>query len=245
MADEAPPPGAPSTLAGVLAQIRDLLGRPDGLAGLSLEALESRTRRQLLDWADRLGLTGLQRLTKEAIAARVREALARLGVGSDVAEGEERALLPHKFDLGRPPEKEVLPEHIPWGYGRDRVTAMVVDPDRLYVYWEVTDAALERARAGLGAGGPDAWINLRVYDVTGRIFDGTNAHSYFDHALGRDDRQWFFTIGKPTSTAVVEVGLRSREGYFVRIARSGRADFPRREPVAPGPVDWLTVHTAT
>src|SRR5690348_3141943 len=60
-------------------------------------------------------------------------------------------------------------EHIPWGYGHDRITAMVVDPNRLYLYWELTDQAVEKARRGLGAGGKDAWLNLRVYDVTGRI----------------------------------------------------------------------------
>ncbi len=122
---------------------------------------------------------------------------------------------------------------------------MAVDPDRLYVYWEVTDEALERARAGLGPGGRDAWLNLRVYDVTNRIFDGTNAHSYFDHSVSRTDRQWFFSIGRPSSTAIVEVGLKSEEGYFVRVARSGRADFPRREPAPPGRVEWLTVHSAS
>jgi hypothetical protein len=122
---------------------------------------------------------------------------------------------------------------------------MVVDPERLYVYWEVTDDAIERARRGLGAGGSDAWLCLRVYDVSGRIFDGTNAHSYFDHGVSRNDRQWFFFIGKPDSTAVVELGLRSHEGFFVRVARSGRADFPRREPVAPGGIEWLTVSAAT
>jgi hypothetical protein len=122
---------------------------------------------------------------------------------------------------------------------------MIVDPERLYVYWEVTNDAIERARGALGSGGPDAWLCLRVYDVTDRIFDGTNAHSYFDHAVSRDDRQWFFFIGKPASTAVVELGLRSHEGFFVRVARSGRADFPRREPVSPGGVEWLTVSTAT
>jgi len=43
----------------------------------------------------------------------------------------------------------------------------------------------------------------------------------------------------------VELGLKSHEGYFVRIARSARADFPRREPVPPGGVEWLTVRAAT
>ena len=122
---------------------------------------------------------------------------------------------------------------------------MVVDPEHLYVYWEVTDEAIEQARAGLGPGGQDAWLNLRVYDVTSRIFDGTNAHAYFDQSVSRTDRQWFFFIGKPTSTAIVELGLKSQEGYFARVARSGRADFPRVEPVSGGGVEWLTVHAAT
>jgi len=246
MADEATPPDGTSALSAVLAQMRDLLGLKDapGLARLSLEALQQRTRRQLLAWARPLGLTGLHRLTKEALASRLGDALARLGVTlAGPAQEPSRPVRPQKFDLGQPPER-ALPEHIPWGYARDRVTAMVIDPDRLYVYWEGTDDGIARARAGLGSGGAGAWLNLRVYDVTGRIFDGTNAHTYLDHTIARDDRQWFFTVGKPTSTAVAEVGMKSAEGYFVRLARSGRADFPRRGPAAPGPIDWLTVRTA-
>jgi hypothetical protein len=151
--------------------------------------------------------------------------------------------LPQKFDVGRAQPTE--PQHIPWGYGQDRVTAMAVDPDKLYVYWEVSDGAIERARTALGPGGPSAWLSLRVYDVTHRLFDGTNAHSYFDHKLERGDRQWFFHIGKPTSTVCVELGLKSFEGHFVKIARSARIDFPRREPAPWQEPEWLTVHSAT
>ena len=160
-------------------------------------------------------------------------------------EEREQADAPHKFDLGVRREDEVAPATIPWSYGHDRVTAMVVDPDRMYVYWEATDEAIARARGGLGPGGADAWLDLRVYDVSGRLFDGTNAHGYFDHRVERGDRQWFFHIGKPGSTVCVELGMRSSEGYFVRIARSGRVDFPRRDPVEPGAVEWLTVRAAT
>jgi hypothetical protein len=235
--------------AGVLSRIRELLGlTPDDVdaesSTLSLEALLRRTRLQLLECARSLGLTGIHRLTKEALATRFLEALQEM-IGSLAAEAPESTDGPHKFDLGQPPERPVEVEHIPWGYRQDRVTAMIVDPERLYVYWELTDEAIERARAGLGPGGRDAWLNLRVYDVTNRIFDGTNAHSYFDHSVSRSDRQWFFFIGKPASTAVVELGLKSHEGYFVRIVRSGRADFPRREPVSSGGVEWLTVRAAT
>jgi hypothetical protein len=233
--------------ASILSRMRDLLGlAPDEIdpesTTPSLEALLRRTRRQLLECARYLGLTGIHRLTKDALATRFLQALEDL-VGS-AGPGAAEPAGSHKLDRERPTEAPVEAEHIPWGYGQDRVTAMVVDPERLYVYWEVTDQAIERARGGLGPGGRDAWLTLRVYDVTDRIFDGTNAHSYFDHAVSRSDRQWFFFIGRPASTAVVELGLKSQEGYFVRVARSGRADFPRREPVSGG-VEWLTVRAAT
>ena len=148
---------------------------------------------------------------------------------------------PKKFDLGPGIDRGPVHEHIPWGYGENRVTAMPVDPDRLYVYWEVTDDAIESARRGLGEAGETAWPSLRVYDVTGRIFDGTNAHAYFDHRVERHDRQWFFTLGRPGSTVCVDVGMKSIEGYFVRIARSPRIDLPRAAAAAPAPVEWMTV----
>jgi len=231
----------------ILARVRRLrgLGRDRAESALttpSLEDLMRHSRPRLLECARCVGLTGVQRLTKAEIGARVRRALETLAA---MVRAEESADAPHKFDLGRAPAGAVRDENIPWGYGEDRVTAMVVDPENLYVYWEVTDEAIARAREGLGAGGRDAWPNLRVYDVTDRIFDGTNAHHYFDHAVSRSDRQWFFFIGRPSSTVVVELGLKSREGYFVRIARSGRTDFPRREPAPAGPVEWLTVRSAT
>jgi hypothetical protein len=155
-----------------------------------------------------------------------------------------------KGRISPPSEDEQEPrgfhdEHIPWGYGRDRLTAMVVDPNRLYLYWELTDPSLDKARQSLGAGAKDAWVNLRIYDVTGRIFDGTNAHGYFDIKVDRSDRQWFLHVGKPASTHVAEIGLKSLEGYFVKIVRSARADFPRFEPSPDGTVEWLTVRTAT
>jgi hypothetical protein len=150
-----------------------------------------------------------------------------------------------KFDLGSRAQEPRPAEHIPWGYGQNRITTLVVDPRRMYAYWEVRDDTIEAARKALGPGGRDAWLNLRVYDVSGRIFDGTNAHSYFDVKVERHTRQWFFEIGKPTSTHCVEIGLKSHEGYFVKIARAGRVDFPRAEPWAPGPVEWLSVHEIT
>ena len=217
--------------------------RPEVQALPALEDLLRRSKAELVERARRAGLTGIHRLTKAALAARIQQAGRKPAARTDE---QEPADTPHKFDLGLASGQDRgREEDIPWGYGQDRVTAMAVDPERLYVYWEATDEAIERARAGLGAGGPGAWLNLRVYDVTNRIFDGTNAHAYFDHSVSRTDRQWFFFLGRPTSTAVVEIGLKSSEGYFVRLARSGRVDFPRKEAVARSGVEWLTVRSAS
>jgi len=224
------------------------------------------TQHQLFECSKRLGQKGTSKLSKNALAELIWEELSSLlqparaekgakkpeekapsgkaaGKTTDASiEVPEPAPISHKFELGSHGKADE-PRNIPWAYGYDRVTGMAVDPDRLFVYWEVTDQSMERARAGLGAGGKDAWLNLRVYDSTGRIFDGTNAHSYFDHGLDRADRHWFFHIGKPSSSAFVDVGLKSREGYFIKIARSGRIDFPRREAAPYSEPEWLSVRS--
>jgi hypothetical protein len=211
-----------------------------GFAVPSIDALLRQTRPQLIEYARRIGLTGFHRLSKAVLATRFRQEFERLAL---LARGPASTDGPRKFDLGPEIIEHDLPQDIPWGYGQDRVTAMAIDPEQLYVYWEVTDEAIARAREGLGTSGRDAWLNLRVYDVTNRLFDGTNAHHYFDHSVARTNRQWFFFIGRASSTVVVEVGVKSREGYFVRVARSGRVDFPRRDTVSSGRVEWLTVRS--
>jgi len=242
----------------LVSEILALIGR-DGAEPASSpgDLFAQATKKQLLDCAARLGLKGVAKLSREDLAGRIEVAFAGLAGLPPAPTGDHAVIepsgattpvnggtFPPKFDLGPDQEVEPMPQDIPWGYGFDRVTAMAVDPARLYVYWEVTDDAIATARRNLGAAGERAWLNLRVYDITGRLFDGTNAHSYFDHRLERHERQWFFGINKPTSTATVEIGLKSEEGYFVKIVRSGRIDFPRNAPSGDGNVEFLSVRGA-
>ncbi len=240
-----------------LESVARLLGVPTS-THLGLGQLLERTRKQLLQAAGALKLAGVSKLKKETLARRLLQALQPQPEAgrAEPAPPSARPVTPPtpvpptteeepagtaKLDLGPAARTEEPPAHIPWSYGQDRVTAAAVDPDTLYVYWEVDDAAIEKARAGLGPGGAGAWLDLRVYDTSGLIFDGTNAHGYFDHSVDRSTRQWFFKIGKPTSTAFVEIGMKSSEGFFVKIARAGRVDFPRRERAASGEPEWMTV----
>jgi hypothetical protein len=168
-------------------------------------------------------------------------------VAASAAASEQEALRA-KFSLTKPEwtrelDRTEKAHSIPWGYGRDVVVAMAVDPERLFAYWEVTDDAIARARAELGPAADDSWLTLRVHDVTGILFDGTNAHHHFDVGIARSDRQWFVTVGRPASTVVVELGVVARDGSFAKIARSHRVDFPRRDPAprTSGAVEWMTV----
>lgn len=144
-----------------------------------------------------------------------------------------------KFETGAPPELESSP--LPWGYGEERIRALVRSPDSVYFYWEITDRGIEGARSRLGAPGRHGWCCLRVYDTTGRDFDGTNAHHYFDVPIEREAREHFLMVHRPGSSLHVEVGVKTHEGYFQPIARSGRADFPRKSPSPHTWTEWMTV----
>ena len=239
------------------------------LSKLDRKGLLGFTQRQLFECAKRLQIKGVSKLSKDELAGVVAkqflaagepaaaavetaavkkpagkpaEAAMKGAVEPAAAPGVDDTAWSHKFEI---PDhgKQSAPDTIPWSYNYDRVTGMAVDPDRLFVYWEVTDEAIERTRPSLGSGSKNAWLNLRIYDTTDRIFDGTNAHSYFDHRVERGDRHWFFQIGKPSSSAFVDIGLKSPEGYFVKIVRSGRVEFPRREPAPWGEPEWLSVRS--
>ena len=130
---------------------------------------------------------------------------------------------------------------LPWGYGENRITAIVRDPDSAYLYWEITDEGIAAARSRLGPGGDRGWCNLRIYDATGRDFDGTNANDYFDLTVDRNDREQYLMIRRPTSSMVAEIGLKTEEGYFQAIARPGRAEFPRNGPSPNTTLEWMTI----
>ena len=128
---------------------------------------------------------------------------------------------------------------VPWGYGQDRVTALARDPHWIFVSWELTDEALARARAEVGAA--DAACVLRVYDTTWRLFDGTNANWSFDVPVHRPANNHYVCVNRPASVFHVEIGVKSREGWFVKIARSAPVETPRDSIAPDASVEWMTV----
>jgi hypothetical protein len=141
-------------------------------------------------------------------------------------------------DLARAAEPPVL-GHIPWVYGDTRVTAMARDPHWLFAYWEVPDDAIDRARAAVGDA--HGWCVLRVYDTTHRLFDGTNANWYTDVAVMREANNHYVLVSRPGATLHVEIGIKSHEGWFAAMARSGPVEMPRDGIARDARADWMTV----
>src|SRR5580658_2721367 len=136
-----------------------------------------------------------------------RELVAEVGEGTisqppmrELGASENTRVEASKFQLGAPPVTSFDGLEIPWSYGDDRITALVRSPDSVYLYWEITDEGIAGARGRLGEAGAHGWCNLRVYDTTGRSFDGINANDYFDIRVERTDREYFLALHRPTAS---------------------------------------------
>ncbi len=143
------------------------------------------------------------------------------------AQSVQQAVEESKFYTGTPPEEFRLPAELPYHYGDDRIVLLVRDPHWAYSYWEVSRKKLEIERGNLGKAGEDAYLALRVYDVTDIRFAGGNDHGHYD--IGIYDRvgNWYINTGMPGRSFIVDLGLKTQDGKFITLARSNVVRTPR------------------
>lgn len=122
------------------------------------------------------------------------------------------AKIPHKTI----PTPVVPAKGLPAEYGEDRITLMVVDPWKLFAYWEVREDTLSRLKG---------MLTLKVYDVTGIDFDGKNANTTFDIPAYERVGDSYVGVG-PNREFIVDIGVVLREGGFITIARSNKVTTP-------------------
>ena len=139
----------------------------------------------------------------------------------------QQAVEESKYFVGQPePPVFGIPAELPHHYNDDKVALLVRDTHWAYSYWEVTPRRLDMARAELGDG-QSSRLALRVYDVTDLIFDGTNAHSFYDIGVYDTVGNWYINTGKPDRSFIVDLGLKSPDGRFITLARSNAIRTPR------------------
>jgi hypothetical protein len=136
------------------------------------------------------------------------------------------------------PEKQASVEResdwrLPSFYARDVVKLMVQGPTVLYVYWEITWPRMRMVASYFQADYRQIHKGLRLYDVTDRLFDGTNAHHYRDVPVSEEASSWYIRDVEPGRTYIVDFGL-FHDGRFCPILRSDPAATPRNRQAAWG-----------
>lgn len=117
---------------------------------------------------------------------------------------------------------------VPWGYDDIKITAMYRDPHWIYTYWELTDQVKNTVNSRFG---PGAWENshpvLRIYNVTGVDFNGTNAINSFDVGISYYANNHYLEVSAPDQTFCIDLARKLPDGTFYRIARSNFVTMPR------------------
>ncbi|MDD5356007.1 MAG: DUF4912 domain-containing protein, partial [Candidatus Omnitrophica bacterium] len=136
--------------------------------------------------------------------------------------------------IGYKPSAQELPDN----YNEDKIILQVRDPWWLHSYWEVTQSTKDRLKYSFGEKYHQAdWI-LRVYDVSFIIFNGNNAHRYFDIGVGYDSNNWYINVSSGSSFCV-ELGLRLKDGTFITIVRSNTVTTPSDGPSSILDEEWM------
>lgn len=107
---------------------------------------------------------------------------------------------------------------IPARYGETKIVILPRDPSWMFAYWEVVEDVVRKYEN-------DKWV-LRVYDVTGVDFDGTNANSYFDIEINRAADNWYINLPQINRSWICDIGV-IKDGKFILIARSNVVHMPR------------------
>lgn len=127
-----------------------------------------------------------------------------------------------------------MPEELPSGYQKNRIVLQVRDPWWIHAYWELATDTIERLKQELGNAFFTAKRVLRVYDVSHIIFDGTNAHRFFDIEVAPEANNWYIDAAGPGRSWCVDLGLLLSDSSFITVVRSNTIHTPLDGP------SWIT-----
>ncbi len=128
---------------------------------------------------------------------------------------------------------------LPSTYGVTKIVLMVRDPYWCYSYWDFSAETMNQINKWFKElDGPRAV--LRVYDVTDKIFNGSNANSFFDVDIHFDAKNWYLELGRPDRSFLVDIGVLDKNGFFYLIARSNVVRTPRDVPSDVVDEQWMS-----
>jgi hypothetical protein len=122
----------------------------------------------------------------------------------------------------------ILFESLPSEYGENGITLMVVNPLKLFAFWEVREDTLRIFQGDL---------KIRIYDITGIDFDSMDANNCIDMAVNDRIGDGYISV-TPGKDYIADIGIVYSEGIFITVARSLKVSTPHEtiaeEKVLPG-----------
>lgn len=244
----APQPGAPPKTS------RGRAKQPRRGSGKTSTDLTRQTRKQLLDLARQRGLTGVSRLRKEQLLARLGEVSFTVPptVPLPHMPQEHELISPAEFaPLPEPPPESTAPvaapapqsttppvQELPAAYQDNRVVLLARDPHHLYAYWDVSPEPPSVAPPR--PDGQDARLVVRVVEVTEAGTNDASGKSVAALELTPAVLEWDIPVPQPSASYRVEIGYQTREGHFTPFSRSNVTSMPRAEVSPRTEVSWFT-----
>jgi hypothetical protein len=213
---------------------------------MSTEKWQALNRKDLQDLAQKKGIVGVSRKTKDeliAVLGKFAKAKAKATIKSKprskpqrhaahVTNGTssaEEQVGRSKYDVGTPTKdlSAKVPKELPKGYGKDRIVCMVRDPYWLHTYWELTRQAVQRAEAALGQDWHGAKPILRLIDVTSKDITSSSESVLREIEIHGGCNNWYIDVANPPRSYRIDIGYLAKNGQFYVLARSNVVTTPR------------------
>ncbi len=179
--------------------------------------------------------TGEKILARKTTARKKQIKAAPKKVKEEIPGVQEISIQQAKFSHpGIAHVRRMMPEELPYQYGKDKIILQVRDPWWIHAYWEIRPETLEKLRHELKDDFYKAKRVLRVYDVSQIIFNGKNAHRFFDIQINEEANSWYIDTAGPGRSWCVDLGLLLPGGRFITILRSNVVHTPLEGP------SWIT-----
>jgi len=111
-------------------------------------------------------------------------------------------------------------------YNTTRLTLIAKDPFWIYAYWEIAQHDIDRIKSELGGNLYGSSMVIRMYDVTYKDFNGSNANHWFDIEVGNASN-WYINLWYDNVCYCADLGIRAGSGRFFAMARSNFVQTPR------------------
>lgn len=115
---------------------------------------------------------------------------------------------------------------------RTRLTMTPMTSREVLASWSVRPDDWRAALEWLGPQSVRAVLAIRVFDVSDLLFDGRNAHGFFDVDLGPGESHRAIPLPYPGRSLAACLGVRSPWGYFHPLAHARLCHLPKAEPAA-------------